>query len=53
MVVYFRDCCDMTPKQGTLYEAPDSDEQYPLQNPEFELGQEAPPDKQDHYLVCI
>lgn len=53
MVVYYRDCCGMTPRQGPVYEAPDPDEEYPLQDPEFELGQEAPLDKQDHYLVCI
>ncbi len=40
-------------KAGSCLEAPDPDEEYPLQDPEFELGQEAPLDKQDHYLVCI
>ncbi|KAL0042782.1 hypothetical protein WJX79_010933 [Trebouxia sp. C0005] len=50
MVVYYRDRCGMTPKQGCVYDAPDPDEEYPLQDPMFVMGEEVPSDEQDHYM---
>ncbi|DBA83339.1 TPA: Phosphorylase b kinase gamma catalytic chain, liver/testis isoform [Trebouxia sp. C0005] len=50
MVVYYRDRCGMTPKQGSVYDAPDPDEEYPLQDPMFVMGEEVPSDEQDHYM---
>ncbi|KAL0040346.1 hypothetical protein WJX77_004211 [Trebouxia sp. C0004] len=50
MAVYYRDCCGVPIKLGPLYDAPDPDEEYPLQDLEFILGEEAPPDQRDHYM---
>ena len=53
MAVYYRDRCGMPIKLGPVYAAVDPNEDYPLQDPEFNLGEEPPTDQQDHYLVCI
>jgi len=53
MAVYYRGCCGLTPKQGRVCDAPDPDEEYPLQDPMYEMGEEVPSDEQEHYIVCI
>lgn len=54
MVVYYRDLCGVPVKLGkmSVYDEPDPDEYYPLQDLNFSLGEEPPADQQDHYMVC-
>ena len=53
MAVYYRGRCGLTPKQGRVCDAPDPDEEYALQDPMYEMGEEVPSDEQEHYIVCI